>query len=346
MLISLVLLLMILCFSKSGEPISKSRSLTDVLRFVFALIVVNGHIWQFYMSESWWQGQFMLGAECVSVFLFLSAYGLMNAYDKKGSDYLHGFAKHRIGRVVLPLLTTYVVSSPVYAIFKEQIEWREVCETLYWGGPYIRFSWYVSEIVVLYLLFYVCAKADTYRNKNGNLLLVSLSCVVLILAIVLFLSKLPVWYINGLPCFILGLWYQRHEAKIIRFLHGWRGKGIGVLVVALFAILFQWSDVVSCLGVMKRYLYEYVSLYLVNLMFVLTIAYVIGHTLSYKNTPPYIESVISTSYEIYLIQNACMIACDAIIPSRGLFIFCTLVMSILMGWVMNQVNSKIQKYIL
>jgi len=288
----------------------------------------------------------MLGAECVGVFLFLSAYGLMNNYDKKGGDYLHGFVKHRIGRVIIPLITTYAFSLSVYAVFKAPIDWSLVWETLYWGGPYIRFSWFVSEIVVLYLLFYICAKVDRYRQKKGNLLIVSLSCAVLILTIVLFVSKQPVWYINGLPCFILGLWYQRYEAKVTGFLYGWRGKGIAILVVALFVILFQWSDVTSYMGVMTRYRDEYISLYMTNILYVLVIAYLIGHSLRYENTPPYLKNVVSSSYEIYLIQNACMIACDTFISSRGLFIICTLVMSILMGWVMNQANSRIQKYLL
>ncbi len=275
-----------MAFSKSGVTISNSRSLTDVLRFVLAILVVNGHIWLFYMPESWWQGQFMLGTECVSVFLFLSAYGLINAYGTKGDDYLHGFILHRVGRVLFPLMTTYAVSLPIYAFFMGPIDWSGVWDTLYWGGPYLRFSWYVTEIVVLYLLFYICAKVDVYCHKRGDLLIVLLSGAVLILTTGLFMSRQPVWYINGLPCFILGLWYQRYEAKLIRFLHGWFGKGVAILVIVLFVFFFHWSDVTSYMGVMTRYLYEYASLYFVNILFVLTIAYLIGHSLSCENTPP------------------------------------------------------------
>ena len=190
--------------------ISNQRYLTNTVKFIAALLVVNGHTFMYYSGMPEISRWINIGAQCVSLFLFLSAYGLMCAYQQKGDRYLKGFLTRRLGRILLPLLTAYAIALPVFEIFRGTVDWTDVLLTLYWGGLYLKFSWYVTEILVLYLLFYSCAKL----SKSPKQLMHMLTFAVIALMAVMIATQQPLWYINGLPCFIFGLWYQQYEEKI------------------------------------------------------------------------------------------------------------------------------------
>lgn len=48
----------------------------------------------------------------VGVFFFISGYGLTSAYLHKGHSYLNGFLKHRLSKVIVPL----VIATGVYLV--------------------------------------------------------------------------------------------------------------------------------------------------------------------------------------------------------------------------------------
>lgn len=250
--------------------LSSKRQLTDVTKFILALLVVNGHLFMFYSGMPDVARWMNLGAQCVSLFLFFSAYGVMCAYERKGKSYLKGFLSRRIGRVLLPLVTAYAVSLPIYAIFNGPIDWINVLKTVGWGGPYLKFSWYVTEIVVLYVLFYCSARI----SSSVRMLAWVLSAAVLVLMAVLFVCKQPVWYINGLSCFILGLWFHEYESTIVSFLNKAKWPVLAILTICFFAE-FQWHYVKDVLPSLSAWRYEYIAMYLSNVLFVLLVVTVL-----------------------------------------------------------------------
>lgn len=68
--------------------LSQKRSLCDWVRYIAALLIVNGHLFLFYNPESILTPYMNLGACCVSIFFFFSGYGLMTSYERKGDAYL------------------------------------------------------------------------------------------------------------------------------------------------------------------------------------------------------------------------------------------------------------------
>lgn len=243
--------------------LSNKRIITDITKFMAALLVVNGHTFMYYSGMPEVVSWLNLGAQCVSLFLFFSAYGLMCAYEKKGAAYLQGFVSRRIGRILIPLITAYAISLPIYILFQGPIDWDNVLFTLYWGGSYLKFSWYVKEIAILYMLFYTCAK----YSKNSRMLAISLSVVVLILLILMFATRYPSWYLNGLPCFVLGVWYQRYEKQLIGIVEKYR-RVLQIGLLLFFLVFFQWRFVKDALPALSAYRYEYVAMYLSNIFFV------------------------------------------------------------------------------
>lgn len=252
--------------------LSEKRKITDIAKFVASLLVVNGHLFMYYSGMPHVTQWVNLGAQCVSLFLFFSAYGLMCAYERKGQEYLQGFLTRRLGRILIPLATAYAVSLPVYAIFRGRIDWHNVFATLLWGGPYLKFSWYVTEIVVLYILFYFSARISRSRIMLTGIL----SASVFVLIVVLFVTKQPVWYINGLPCFILGLWYQHFEEKV-EALFCRRKSLISIVLMFGFLVFFQWHYIRDTLPFLSAWRYEYVAMYISNIFFVLLALHIIKY---------------------------------------------------------------------
>ena len=89
---------------------------SNALKGILALGVVLSHLQIFCLKPHDYPivNQFPVFAQ-VGVFFFISGYGLVAAYQKKGMDYLHGFLKHRLNKVVLPL----VLATSIYTIEKE-----------------------------------------------------------------------------------------------------------------------------------------------------------------------------------------------------------------------------------
>lgn len=317
--------------------LSEKRKITDIVKFIAALLVVIGHLFLYYSGMQAVTQWVNLGAQCVSLFLFFSAYGLMCAYERNGKAYLNGFFSRRLGRILIPLVTAYAVSLVVYAVFKGKIDWHNVLVTLSWGGPYLKFSWYVTEITALYLLFYVCAKISGSENR----LAWSLSISAFLLIIVLFITRQPVWYINGLPCFVLGIWYQRYEERILTALDKYKWLVLFALLVG-FLLTFQWHYIRDAVPALSAWRYEYIAMYLSNFLFVLIVINILefipNKTIEFSLGGGYI---ISSFYEVYLLQNAVMIVFSSFsLPFAAMWIL-TMCSTVFIAVVFNLLNKKI-----
>ena len=315
--------------------LSNKRMITDITKFMAALLVVNGHTFMYCSGMPEFSCWMNLGAQCVSLFLFFSAYGLMCAYEKKGADYLQGFVSRRIGRILIPLLTAYAISLPVYALFQAPIDWVNVLSTLYWGGPYLKFSWYVTEIAILYCLFYACAKC----SKNSMMLAISLSIAVLLLLILMFATRQPSWYLNGLPCFILGIWYQRYETKVVDIVRS-RELFLQTSLLLCFIAFFQWKFVKDAFPILSAYRYEYIAMYLSNIFFVTLVINSIN-SINHKPLILNLGGAILSFYEIYLVQNAVMIIVTSFtFPFWETWLF-IMTGSMVMGYALFRINTRI-----
>lgn len=79
------------------------------LKGILALGVVLSHlqIYCFKPHDYPIVNQFAILAQ-VGVFFFISGYGLVAGYTRKGDEYLHGFLRHRVTKIITPLLIATV----------------------------------------------------------------------------------------------------------------------------------------------------------------------------------------------------------------------------------------------
>lgn len=106
-----------------------------------------------------------LGHVCVSVFFFLSGYGLEYSLANK-PDYVSGFLHKR----VLGLMIQYWIIMTVLAVFVFTIHrsWDQFLSefTATFGVP----LWYITELIAFYIVFYL---SMFIRDRRKALLLIS-----------------------------------------------------------------------------------------------------------------------------------------------------------------------------
>lgn len=279
------------------RTLSEKQPLCMAIKFIAALLVVNGHLFIFGNPTGPLTRFMNFGPCCVSLFFFLSGYGLIYSYDNKGDAYLKSFFSRRFVKLLIPLATAYIITLPIYSLLKAPINWNNVFGTLLWGGPYLKFSWYVSEIAGIYLLFYV-----TMRCKKGLAdKLIILSIEISILMAVLFIADQPIWYIVSLPGFIAGIWYQYFEKSIISRLSVQRILPFITIIALVWFVAWQWHYTGS--QFLTAYRYEFISMFISALLFPIII---IALTYIVRITPPD-SQLIRSFYEVYLLQNTAVI---------------------------------------
>lgn len=134
-----------------------SKQATVPLRGLLAIGIVLHHLSLRLVEASpdchwiWLQFSFW-GAPIVAVFFFLSGYGLMVSLITKGQEYLDGFLKKRLLKIVLPLVLCSIVF--------------EATSITLWGGqiadfrkdwPFLPNCWFCVTIIIYYFAFYITA---------------------------------------------------------------------------------------------------------------------------------------------------------------------------------------------
>lgn len=101
--------------AKHLDYLSKENG--DSLKGIFAVIVVIHHLYRRVdiLDGTSFTAVFQaIGYLSVAVFFFLTGYGLMVQYEKKGQVYLKDFPKKRI----IPFYCNYVLLIVIYAVFR------------------------------------------------------------------------------------------------------------------------------------------------------------------------------------------------------------------------------------
>ena len=300
-----------------------------------ALLVVNGHIFLFGNPTSPLTRYMNLGPCCVSLFYFLSGYGLIYSYKTRGNAYLKSFFSRRFIKLLMPLLVAYVITLPIYSLLKAPIDWQEVFSTILWGGPYLKFSWYVTEIAGIYLLFYITMRL---KAKLVNKL-ITLSVEILMLMTVLFFANQPIWYIVSLPGFIAGIWYEYYEKRIISKITFQSLIFFIAITVLIWFIAWQWHYTGGF--ILTAYRYEFISMFVSALLFPII---VIALTFNSRITPPDLL-VTHSFYEIYLLQNAAMIISSFFSSDFPTYWVLTMMLTICIAFAAYKVDTSLARWV-
>ena len=191
------------------------RNTTEHLKGGLALAVLFHHIYQRtqIIDHDSLFGFFMqsLGYYCVSLFFFISGYGLLMSINRGG--YLQTYQRNRVLPIFVInalLVLIYVLEKCVFGI---EVSFENVLMSLTYGGDVVENGWYLLCIIVFYEIFYVSAR---FSLKHICRYVLALTIAYMLAA--LFLKMSIWWYISSLafPCGVIFGAYKRNVDKLIR----------------------------------------------------------------------------------------------------------------------------------
>lgn len=138
--------------TESEELISRHN--TGILKGILCLFVFMHHL-SFYKTDGIvFPAFFGLGDIAVGVFFFLSGFGLMKQHMRK-EDYHKGFLDRRFVKVLYPYIFVTFIYWLYYFITDRRQSLLEVLSALFRGEPIVSYSWYIVEICIIYLFFFL-----------------------------------------------------------------------------------------------------------------------------------------------------------------------------------------------
>ena len=250
------------------------KEYTNVLKGLMALGVIFNHL-SFELDYIYLKPFKYIGV-VIGLFFFISGFGLTISMETK-KDYFSTF-KSRILKVLIPFAISFGIYT-IYWIIMNEIKDKNIFSI-------VKYSWYIYEIILLYLLFYIF-----YKNFDFKKATIIFSVILIIILVSMFYLKFAVhWYRSSLS-FIAGIIIAKYKKQISIFLNRkW--------LLKLFCITFLCSTLLVIgkfynLGLIELFTYN-----IANILFILAVLIILSKVknLNYK----VFNFLGSISFEIYL----------------------------------------------
>lgn len=320
--------------SKGADCLSKDSTVS--MRGLLALTVVLHHLSTRAYSGLTFPVFSYVGFITVSVFFFLSGYGLMTSFERQGRDYLKRVVAKRIPRIVL----IYLVTTAVYALAFEAMGYNVtlsyVLRSFVSGSPLALNSWYIIALVVLYLLF--CAVFALLGKKKP------LSVAAMALATfcyILFMRRKGYdyhWYMST-PGFAVGILWAAYKEKIHAFAEKkwWLWT---LIAAALFAASYWLSGVTMTRSIPGLNLGSRLAASVMFPVLVVLLA------MKLKAESPVLRFFGRISLELYLFHGlayAFLRSSIVYIENDALWVWSSVALSIALAYIMNKVFDIIPR---
>lgn len=184
---------------------------TKVLRGFLAIAIVLHHISEHSNDGRFFSAMVHAGYLIVAVFFFLSGYGLLISYIKKGRNYLKGFWKNRI----LYLFIIWFLVSLGYLLYdvyigRMNIGVKSFLFSFINGHPIAINSWYIIVQLIMYICFWVAYIIPSNTLTNERRIAILFSLLVLIAILFNRIGYSSIWYISNFA-FVFGLLYAEKK---------------------------------------------------------------------------------------------------------------------------------------
>ena len=188
---------------------------TSGLRGFLAIGIIFHHLSQWVTSGDEFSNFSYMGTYIVSIFFFLSAYGLYFQNENK-KNYLDNFLVKRLSKILVPFFSISLIYM-FYRFLNGQLMDLDFFANLFKKGSTIIYNgWFVDIIILMYIFFYVSFKF--FRNKSISILINT----IFIISYICLAIKLGYgfWWYNSILPFIVGLLWAKNQEKIDRVLVG------------------------------------------------------------------------------------------------------------------------------
>lgn len=140
-------------------------------------MIVQVHIGYVIDSTEFFIQTSRFGYQIVCCFFLLSGYGLTKSIIRKGGEYLRFFWRNASLRIILPYLLIFVIWFVVKAVIND----RRFDDFTIWykGSTYVPYAWFIYELLMLYLIFYIVFKYCSKMSVYGKFLLILIASLAL-----------------------------------------------------------------------------------------------------------------------------------------------------------------------
>jgi len=236
-LVSGIILIFLFLFSRINRQDNYRNSLsiynTTLIKGLGSILVVFCHLSHFYNGVFLLPSLYYFGYASVGLFFFFSGFGLMKQYLTK-KDYQIGFLKKRLGKILIPYAVFNVIYWIYYSLTGTVKSIGDICLGFVNGDPLVRYSWYIIEIIVFYVFFYLFMFIDKRRKK------VMITCNVVLYFCLMFIffrfNYSSFWY-DSTHLYLLGIVWASYEDSVLDFFYKYRHI-ILVFSIGVFAATF------------------------------------------------------------------------------------------------------------
>lgn len=305
-----------------------SRDITTMIKGLLAIGIVLHHLSQRTNTIGIIDFFQRLGAPIVSIFFFISGYGLLNSMLANREKYLNSFLKKRLLSVLIPFFLAVLVYQTISYLDTRDFQINSVFNDLFNGltDKLLPFSWYVFEIIFFYLMFYILfafGKRDLLENMMLSVLFTI--STIYFLKIINFGSW---WYVSCLA-FPLGLLWKNYERSI----HSAVFQNFRVVIVCLLSILL----LIPMLG-----MNHFGSMLLFPLFIYIFTCYI------YFPENKLFLFLGKISYEIYLVQGIAILFLRGkhiYIENNYVYIIISIITTIAFAMFLNKIGLILKKVI-
>lgn len=263
------------------------------LRGLFAVIVVLHHLSlkaPVGVLFPWLQH---VGYLAVSVFFFLSGYGLMKSYRTR-DGYQTRFLRRRVPKILVPYLLLTAVYWGFHALNGNVYSPKALILTTLNGKPIVSYSWYIVCILLFYVVFWLLMRLC--RRKYIWILFGACVWYALYMAFCMRMNYGSWWYRTA-PILIVGMIWAMYEddlLPVLRKVYPVCAPLCGIVFLALFYVYARFASDISR---------QIVSSLLVLAMTVSFLLCVCAVTLKCRIGNPVLRLLGQCSLEIYLVQG-------------------------------------------
>lgn len=256
------------------------------------------------------------GSIIVGNFLFISGYGLMYSYEKKGEKYFQNFFSKRLLKIYVPFfIATALYTALSYLEIYQKYDWKNIINLTFTNAiTPLPYSWYVIFITIWYIAFYISFKF--FHKYGGGALLLLINTIYLYIGI-----KFMGWgWWTPTLAFSIGTIYLKTQEQL--------STRILIIITVMILLLLQ----------IKSYPVNiYISIIYIPLLCIWAF-----EVIKRININSQLVNYISKySYEIYLTQGFSIYFFRNIITNDLFYIIICLLTTILLANILNRVSSRI-----
>lgn len=335
--ILLLITLLIYLLPQNKEYLSVES--TSGLRGFLALGIIFHHLSPLVKSGEEFSNFSYMGTYIVSIFFFLSAYGLY-VQNESRENYLDNFLVKRLSKIIVP----FFIISLIYIFYRfvngQLIDLNFFINLFKQGSTIIYNGWFVDIIILMYIFFYISFKL--FQNKFLSIVLntIFITCYIC-LAIKLGYNF---WWYNSALAFAIGLIWAKNQNKIDRVLEKYYFIVI-ILVTVLLFVSHKYDILLKYLHLEDSYSYA-LAANLDNIIFTIYFIIVFLKKINFSNV--YLTLIGRISFELYMIHGLVISMLGKIFVSSRvndvLFTLFVLMVSLIFAWIINKIiNVIIQK---